>query len=52
MERSRWRAITGTHVTDGFQTAAAVYAFEVIPEPSALLLVGALGSLALVRRRR
>lgn len=45
-------AISGTHVADGFQTAAAIYTFEVIPEPSALLLVGALGSLALLRRRR
>ena len=52
MERSKWWAISETHVTDGFKTAAAVYTFEVIPEPSALLLVGALGSLALVRRWR
>ena len=44
-------AISGNHVADGFQTASGIYTFEVIPEPSALLL-GALGGLALLRRRR
>lgn len=43
-------AISGTHVDDGLQSGSGVYTFEVIPEPSALLL-GALGGLALLRRR-
>jgi surface-anchored protein len=44
-------AISGVHGVDGFQTASGIYTFEVIPEPSALLL-GAMGGLALLRRRR
>jgi surface-anchored protein len=44
-------AISGTHIVDGLQTASGVYTFEVIPEPSTFLL-GALGGLALLRRRR
>lgn len=43
--------ISGTHVDDGPQTATGRYNFEVIPEPSSALL-GALGALALLRRRR
>lgn len=45
--------ISGTHVDSaiGFQTATGTFNFEVIPEPSSALL-GALGALALLRRRR
>jgi len=43
--------ISGTHATDGIQTATGTYNFEVIPEPSSALL-GAIGALALLRRRR
>lgn len=42
--------ISGTHVDDGAQSASATYTFA-IPEPSAALL-GTLGALALLRRRR
>lgn len=42
--------ISGTHADDGFQSAAATYTFAV-PEPSTALL-GAIGALALFRRRR
>ncbi len=42
--------ITGNHVTDGLQSASGTYTFQV-PEPSAALL-GALGGLAMLRRRR
>jgi len=42
--------ISGTHVVDGAQSGAATYTFAV-PEPSTTLL-GALGALALLRRRR
>jgi surface-anchored protein len=43
--------ISGTHVADGLQSASAVYTFQVVPEPTTAML-GALGSLALLRRRR
>lgn len=45
--------ISGTHIDSaiGFQTATGTYNFEVIPEPSSALL-GAIGALALLRRRR
>ena len=42
--------ISGTHLVDGFQSGSATYTM-VIPEPSAALL-GALGALGLLRRRR
>ena len=42
--------ISGIHVVDGAQSGAATYTFAV-PEPSTTLL-GALGALALLRRRR
>ncbi len=42
--------ISGTHLVDGFQSGSATYMI-VIPEPSAALL-GALGAVALLRRRR
>jgi surface-anchored protein len=42
--------ISGTHVVDQFQSGAATYTFAV-PEPSTALL-GALGAVALLRRRR
>lgn len=42
--------ISGTHVDDGFQSGSATYTFA-IPEPSTALL-GALGAIALLRRRR
>lgn len=43
--------ISGTHVADGFKSATATYNFSVVPEPSSALL-GAFGTLALLRRRR
>lgn len=43
--------ISGTHKDDGIKSASATYTFSVIPEPSSTLL-GALGALALLRRRR
>lgn len=43
--------IAGTHVDDGFKSATATYRFSVIPEPSSAVL-GAIGALALLRRRR
>jgi hypothetical protein len=42
--------ISDEHVTDGAQSASATY-FYMVPEPSSALL-GALGGLALLRRRR
>lgn len=42
--------ISGNHVDDGFQSGSATYTFA-IPEPSVALL-GAIGALALLRRRR
>jgi surface-anchored protein len=42
---------TGTHAVDGPVDASATYNFSVVPEPSTALL-GALGALALLRRRR
>lgn len=43
--------ISGNHADDGSQSGFAIYTFQVIPEPTAAML-GALGSLALLRRRR
>jgi surface-anchored protein len=43
--------ISGTHVDDGLQSGSAVYTFQVVPEPTTAVL-GALGALALLRRRR
>jgi surface-anchored protein len=43
--------ISGTHVDDGLDSAAAVYTFQVVPEP-VTAMYGALGALALLRRRR
>lgn len=43
--------ISGNHVVDGGQSASGTYGFQVIPEPSSVAL-GALGALALLRRRR
>lgn len=43
--------ITGTHVDDGVQSDSGLYTFQVVPEPTTAML-GALGSLALLRRRR
>ena len=43
--------ISGTHVTDGLQSASATYTFTVVPEPTTALLAG-LGALGLLRRRR
>lgn len=45
--------IAGTHLTDGAKSASAsaTYTFSVIPEPASALL-GAIGALALLRRRR
>ena len=43
--------ISGTHVTDGFQSATATYNFSVVPEPSAALM-SILGMALLARRRR
>ena len=43
--------ISGDHITDGIQTGSATYTFQVVPEPSTALL-GALGAIALLRRRR
>jgi surface-anchored protein len=42
--------ISGTHIDDGFQNASAIYTFQV-PEPTTAML-GAIGTLALLRRRR
>lgn len=44
--------ISGTHVTDGFQSTSATYAFNVIPEPTSLMLIGVGISALLLRRRR
>ena len=44
-------SFAGTHNVDGPKTASATFQFHVVPEPSVALL-GALGSLALLRRRR
>jgi len=45
--------VSGTHVTDGFQTADATYSFAVgIPEPSAAILSLFAGLGLIVRRRR
>lgn len=42
--------ISGTHVTDGLQTATETFSFNVVPEPTSALL-GALGALSFVLRR-
>ncbi len=46
--------VSGTHITDGFQTATQTFGFNVIPEPSSMLLLALLGGgfLLLVRRWR
>ncbi|MFC7339364.1 choice-of-anchor M domain-containing protein [Haloferula chungangensis] len=44
-------SFAGTHQVDGPKSASATFQFQVVPEPSVALL-GALGSLALLRRRR
>jgi len=43
--------LAGTHVIDGLVRGSATYTFQVIPEPTTAML-GALGTLALLRRRR
>lgn len=44
--------VSGTHVTDGFKSTSGTLVFEVVPEPSSLLLCGLGGMLAFTRRRR
>ncbi len=44
--------ISGTHVTDGFQSTSATYTFNIIPEPTSLMLIGVGASALLLRRRR
>jgi surface-anchored protein len=43
--------VAGTHITDGFQSDTQTFFFNVVPEPSSLVL-GAVGLLAAFRRRR
>ena len=43
--------VAGTHVVDGPQSSTGTFNFTVVPEPSSALLA-AIGSLALMRRRR
>jgi surface-anchored protein len=44
--------ITGDHVADGLQSTTATYTFNVIPEPTSLMLIGLGASALLLRRRR
>lgn len=44
--------ISGTHTIDGLQTTSATYTFNVIPEPTSLMLIGVGASALLLRRRR
>lgn len=45
--------VSGTHVTDGFQTVTGTYSFAAVPEPGTISLAGfAIGWLALALRRR
>lgn len=43
--------VSGTHVTNGFQSSTKTMEFNVVPEPSSMLL-GAIGGLVLVLRRK
>ena len=43
--------VSGTHSTEGLLTDTETFSFQVVPEPSTALL-GALGALGLLRRRR
>jgi surface-anchored protein len=53
-EAGNWEiqiTVSGTHITDGFVSATQTLSFQVIPEPSAVLL-GGFGLLGLAIRRR
>jgi surface-anchored protein len=45
---------SGTHVTEGFQSASGTFQFEVVPEPGtwALLTIGLVAMMIVVRKRR
>ena len=43
--------VSGTHVDDGFQSATETFSFNVIPEPTSVLLCG-FGAFSFVLRRR
>lgn len=43
--------VSGTHATDGFKSATETFTFQVVPEPSSVLLAG-LGATVFLRRRR
>jgi surface-anchored protein len=43
--------VSGTHATDGFKEATAIYQFQVVPEPS-VALFGLASGLILLRRHR
>jgi len=44
--------ISGTHAVDGFKTATQTFGFNVVPEPSSMLLLALGGGLLLARRWR
>jgi len=44
--------ISGTHAVDGFKTATETFGFNVVPEPSSMLLLALGGGLLLARRWR
>jgi surface-anchored protein len=53
-EAGTWQiemTVSGTHVTDGFQSSTETLTFHVVPEPASALL-GGLGMLGLLLRRR
>lgn len=44
--------MSGTHVTDGFQSGSSTFVFNVVPEPSSMLLLALGGGLLALRLRR
>ena len=44
--------VSGTHSVDGFSTGSGRFGFQVVPEPGSFVVLGSLGAVSLLVRRR